>query len=161
MEVPATQTSADRNLEKKRHADEMSVLAAKKEVATRETEQAIEAATLASIRLGEISGKLAALEDTVSDASRETVEFLAHCCRILAQAGATVAEMGQMARTIEHRAAQAIENLAKAEKQAEIVHTTAVAEQARINTAMIDLDIYRSRVEEYFRKYLPDQEIKL
>lgn len=161
MEVPSTQTSADRNFEKKKHADEMAILNSQKETATRDTKLAIEAADKALERLSEIVGKLEHMATVVDTASRETSQFITHCGAVIRETGDKVAEMVQMARSIEHRAVQAVKTLDKVEKEALIVHNNVVAELELIAVQRTDLDIYYSRLNEYFKKYLPDQEIKI
>lgn len=161
MEVPSTQTSADRNLEKKRHADEMAGLNSQKETATRETKLAIESADKANVRLNEIVTKLDALAAIVDDASRETSDFITHCGAIIRETGGKVTEMVQMARKIEHGATQAVIILDKAKKEALLVHNNVVAELELIATQRTDLDIYYYRLKEYFKEHLPNQEIKI
>lgn len=161
MEVPSTQTSADRNQEKKKHADEMAILNSQKEIATRDTKLVIEAADKASERLSEIAEKLEHTIMVVDTASRETSQFIAHCEAIMRETGSKVAEMVQMANKIEQRAAQAAKMLDNAEKESLIVHDNVVGELELLQIQRTDLDIYHYRLAEYFKKHLPDQEIKI
>lgn len=161
MEVPSTQTFTDRNIEKKKHADEMAILNSQKEIAIRETKLAVEGADNANIRLTEIVEKLDSLATVVDTASRETSQFITHCGAIIRETGGKVAEMAQMAHKIEHRAAQAVKTLDKVDKEALIVHNNVVGELELLQIQRADLDIYYSRLNEYFKKYLPDQEIKI
>ena len=160
-EVASTPTAYDKTMELKKIADEIAILASKKEHLEREHNNAATAATGASDRLNDLTETFNSMSATVSDVARETREFVAQCGQIMQDSEGKVSEMISMAHVVEQRAIKAIDVLKRAKIAAGQIHDYNVSENAALNQKRADLDIYHNRLKEYFAKHLPDQAITI
>ncbi len=161
MTTATSPTTIDRNADKKKLEEEIVALKSTKDTADRETKVAIEAAEHARTTLGTLQTQITEILALIPNVSRETHEFIAHCTSIMQESGAKVREMVSMAIKIEEEACKGVKALTATKKEAEDIHTKAVAEEATMQRNREDLDIYHNRLKEHFAKHLPDQKIIL
>lgn len=161
MEVPSTPTAYDKTMELKNIADQIAVLASKKEHFNREATGSAQAATLAQERLNDLIQTFETMSSTIVEASKETREFIAHCGLVMTESETKVLEMIRMAHVVEQKAINAIDILKKAKIAADQIHDYTVSENKALDQKRLDLDIYYNRLKEYFDIHLPDQIISI
>ena len=160
-QVPTTPTFVDKQKEIKELSEKIGVLKSLKDTAERETKTVVEAADTASNRLKKIHDQIVEAEKTLDTAVTETKEFLEKCEAIIREAMAPMENILAFHKDLMNKTEGAEKILIEVDKKGMEIHGRVVKDLENLHTQVYDLNIYRGRIEEYYKKNFPDQKVIL
>lgn len=159
--VPTTETSIDRNLEKKRLETEITILKGIHERATNDTKTTVKAADEAFGRLESLKNEAVELGSVIAGVSRETLEYIRFCEALIRETSEKTIKIMDWTKELDAIVIKGSENLEKTKIEAKRIHEMTVKENEDLSRKKNDLDVYHRRLKEHFEKHLPGHVITI
>ncbi len=157
--ISTTQTAIDR-MEKIRILNvEIVKLVSLRDIANRETNDALQAAGDATQRIKKLAEQEEAAEKNILTLFSYSHDTFNKCQEIIKKYLHEIENGSTILSELGKKITEGQDKLSKIEKTANDFHTKMVVENENIEQKKKDLDIYRSRIKKYFDIHLPGQNI--
>lgn len=152
-----TRTFLDKLADSRQLNEDIVKLRLAKTQLEQEVEHATTRAESLKVTLSAMERDIDSLNTSVGQIREITTDFVHGCKMEIQEVSDIHRETTRFILQITKKTEEAIENLNKVQKYQEEVHAQVLAENDAMEIRRKDMNIYRIRLEKYFKEYLPDQ----
>ena len=160
-EVPRTETWVDRQAHYKKLEGEITVLTGLKDTANREAKESVKRADVSRETLKKLNEDIDKVFTILETAEKETIDYMIHCQKLIQDNSTPMKEILGLYSEITRKCEESAVYLKRIENAGIVIHEKCVKDLELVDIARNDISVYKSRLQEYFRKYLPNQKIIL
>lgn len=161
MRVPSTPTAFDKKKEVLEIQLEINKLKSVIETEQRRFNEVLISVEQLIEKKEDLVSEIESLNGSIIETSKETKEFIGGCQKILNESNLQIENTFKLYKVMADKIEELKKEIVELKEQKEVIHKNIVEENEQINKSRRDLNIYQSRLEKYFKEFMPNHKIIL